>query len=123
MQLVELLAQGEGESRSLMLVQTPMRPRMLAMRKARPCFGCGGDHWLQDYPDKPVISYKGERLPPIEHYVGCSVDRLPKVCPHKPTLVPSGNPSTNQGLNYLEVIPYPFVEEGEKDRASLRVVT
>ena len=56
MQLVKLLAQGEGESGSLMLVQTPMRPRMPAMRKARPCFGCGGNHWLQNFLDKPVIS-------------------------------------------------------------------
>ena len=59
MQLVELPAQGEGESGSLMLVQTPMRPRMPAMRKVGPCFGCGGNHWLRDYLDKPVISYKG----------------------------------------------------------------
>ena len=101
-----------------------MRPRMPTMTKARPCFGCGGNHWLQDYLDKPVISYRGERLPPIEHYcVGCSVDHLPKVCPHKPTLVPGGNPTANEGLNYLEVIPSPFAEEEEKDRACLRVVT
>ena len=79
---------------------------------------------MQDCPDKPVISYKGERLPPIERYcVGCSVDHLPKVCPHKPTHTPIGNSSTNPGLNYLEVIPSLFAEEEEKDRASLRVVT
>ena len=101
-----------------------MRPRMPTMRKVGPCFGCGGNHWLQDCLDKPIISYKGERLPSIEHYcVGCSVDHLPKVCPHKPTHMLTRNPSANQGLNYLEVIPSPFVEEEEKDRASLRVVT
>ena len=82
MQLVELSTHGEGESRSLMLVQTPMRPRMLVVKKAGLCFGCGGSHWLQDYPDKPIISYKGEILPLIERYcVGCSVDHLPKMCP------------------------------------------
>ena len=79
MQLVELPAHGEGELGSLMLVQTPMRPRMPVVKKAGPCFGCGGDHWLQDYLDKPVISYKGERLPLIECYcVDCSVDHLPR---------------------------------------------
>ena len=36
MQLVELPTQGEGELGSLMLVQTPMRPRMPIMQKARP---------------------------------------------------------------------------------------
>ena len=78
MHLVELLAQGEGEPGSLMLVQTPMRPRMPVVKKAGPCFGCGGDHWLQDCPDKPIINYKGEILPPIERYcVGYSADHLP----------------------------------------------
>ena len=56
MQLVEHLSQGEGESRSLMLVQILMRPRMLAMRKAGPCFGCGGNYWLRDCPDKLFIN-------------------------------------------------------------------
>ena len=75
-------------------------------------------------PDKLVISYKGERLPPIECYcVGCSVDHLCKVCPHKPAHILVGNSSTNPRLNYLEVILSPFAEEEEKDRASLRVVT
>ena len=67
-QLVELPTHGEGEPGSLMLLQTLLRPRMPPVRKAGPCFGCGGDHWLRDYPDKHVISYKGEKLPPIEHY-------------------------------------------------------
>ena len=73
---------------------------------------------------KPVISYKGERLPPIERYcICCSVEHLPKVCPHKPTANPQRNLGPNQGLNYIEVIPSPFAKEEEKDRASLRVVT
>ena len=45
------------------------------------------------------------------------------MCPHKPSHTPIGNSSTNLGLNYLEVIPSPFAEEEEKDRASLKVVT
>ena len=91
-QLVELPTHGEGEPGSLMLLQTPLRPRMPPVRKAGPCFGCGGDHWLRDCPDKPVISYKGEKLPPIERYcIGCSVEHLPKVCPHRPNANPPGN--------------------------------
>lgn len=107
-----------------------MRPRAPAMRKAGPCLGCGGDHWLRDCPDKMILGYKGERLPPIERYcVGCSVDHLPKMCPHRPTLAaptvlnPNPNVRPNQALNYIEVIPSPFAEEEEKDRASLRVNT
>ena len=107
-----------------MLLQTPLRPRMQPVRKARPCFGCGGDNWLRDCPDKPVISYKGEKLPPIERYcIGCSVEHLPKVCPHRPNVNPPGTQGPNQGLNYIEVIPSPFADEEEKDRASLRVMT
>ena len=34
-----------------------------------------------------------------------------------------GNQGSNQGLNYIEVIPSPFADEEEKDRASLRVMT
>ena len=51
------------------------------------------------------------------------MEHLPKVCPHKPTHTPAENSSTNPRLNYLEMIPSPFAEEEEKDRASLRVVT
>ena len=58
-QLVELPTQTEGEPGTLMLLQTPMRPRMPPVRKVGPCFGCGGNHWMRDCPDKPVISYKG----------------------------------------------------------------
>ena len=46
LQLVELPTHGEGEPGSLMLLQTPTRPRMAAVRKVGPCFGCGGNHWL-----------------------------------------------------------------------------
>ena len=107
-----------------MLLQTPPRPRMPPVRKAGPYFGCGGDHWLRDCPDRPVISYKGEKLPPIERYcIGCSVEHLSKVCPHRPSANPPGNQGSNQGLNYIEVIPSPFADEEEKDRASLRVMT
>ena len=130
LQLIEMPAQGDEETGSLMLIQAPMRPRAPAMRKAGPCFGCGGDHWLRDCPDKMIIGYKGERLPPIERYcVGCSVDHLPKMCPHRPTPAAPTNPNPNpnvrpnQALNYIEVIPSPFAEEEEKDRASLRVIT
>ena len=124
LQLVEMPTQGEEDTGSLMLVQTPMCPRMPAVRKAGPCFGCGGDHWLRDCPDKPVISYKGEKLPPIERYcVGCSVDHLPKMCPHKLAPAPTTNQRPNQALNYIEVITSPFAKEEEKDRALLRVVT
>ena len=48
---------------------------------------------------------------------------LPKVRPHRPNANPPRNLGPNQGLNYIEVIPSPFAEEEEKDRASLRVVT
>ena len=51
------------------------------------------------------------------------MEHLPKVCPHKPIANPQGNLGPNQGLNYIEVVPSPFAEEEEKDRASLRVVT
>ena len=104
----------DEEPGSLMLVQAPMRTRQPAIRKARPCFGCGGNHWLRICPDKLVISYKGEKLPLVERYcIGCCVDHLPKVCPHKPPL--TTNPRPNQGLNYIEVIPLPYVEEEERD--------
>ena len=79
---------------------------------------------MRDCPDRPVISYKGEKVPPIERYcIGCSVEHLPKVCPHQPSANPPGNQGSNQGLNYIEVIPSPFADEEEKDRASLRVMT
>ena len=43
----------------------------------------------------------------------------PKTCTSPPTVN-----RNNQGLNYIEVIPSPFVEEEkEKDQASLRVMT
>ena len=61
-QLVELPTHGEGEPGSLMLLQTLLRPRMPPVRKAGPCFGCGGDHWLRDCPNRPVISYKGDGI-------------------------------------------------------------
>ena len=60
MQLVELRVQGEGDLGSLMLVQTPMRPRMPALRKAGPCFGCGGEHWLQDYETSLSLAIRGK---------------------------------------------------------------
>ena len=98
-QLVEMPAQGEEEMGTLMLVQTPMRPRMPAVRKAGPCFQCGGDHWLRDCPVKPSMSYKGENLPPIERYCAeCCVDHLPKMCPHKPTPASVANPRPNQAF-------------------------
>ena len=88
------------------------------------CFHCGGDHWLRDCPEKPIMSYKGKKLPLIERYcAGCCVDHLPKMCPRKPAPAPAANVRPNQALNYIEVIPSPFAEEEEKDRASLRVVT
>lgn len=58
----------------------------------------------------------------MEQYcVGCCVDHLPKVFPHKPLLTTNLEP--NQGLKYIEVIPLPYVEEKERDQMSLRVVT
>lgn len=111
---------AEEEHGSLMLMQTPMRGRKPAIRKLGPCFSCGGNHWLRDCPYKPVINYKGDKLPPVKrHCVGYCVDHLPKVCPHKPPFPP--NPRLGPRLNYIEVIPSPYGDEEEQDQASLRV--
>ena len=59
---------------------------------------------------------------PIDRYCeGCGLEHLPKHCPVRATLDQTSGPKT--GLNYIEVIPSPNLEEAEADYRSLKVVT
>ena len=105
-----------------MLIQAPMRARQTPVRTPGPCFGCGGDHWLRECPDKPTISYGTSKLPPLERYcIGCGQDHFPKDCPTRQADNTKARPS--QGLNYIQVIPSPNSSDREQEDISVKVIT
>ena len=121
-QLYSIQEPSNEDPNTLMLIQAPMRARQTPLRTQGPCFGCGGDHWLRECPDKPTISYGMSKLPPLERYcIGCGQDHFPKDCPTRQTENTKAQPS--QGLNYIQVIPSPNSSDREQEDISVKVIT
>ena len=99
-----------------------MRARQTPVKTPRPCFGCGGEHWLKKCPDKPTISYGNRKLPPLERYcIGCGQDHFPKDCPTRQAESTKAWPS--QGLFYIQVFPSPNSSDREQEDISIKVIT
>lgn len=90
----------------------PYRPAQGAGAPQGPCFKCGEDHWIRDYPllkqEKAVASV----IPPLIRYcVDCGVKHFVQDCPERPEAKGKAT------LNFIEVVPStisPSSSESEK---------
>ena len=87
------------------------------------CFGCGGNHYVRDCPDRKLATVpQNPKFPPVERYcLGCCDEHLPKDCLLRPVEITSTKPKAS--LNYVEVVPSPTTSEIKIDVVPLRVIT
>ena len=81
-----------------------------------PCYGCGGDHWYRDCPNKKD---KPTGIPPIRRFcLDCAIKHLIQDCPSNPELKGKAN------LNYVEIIHASSPSSSETEQVvPIKVIT